>query len=66
MTPPDTEPELIRAKDAAKKLGKHPRTLDRWSARGILPPPIRLGPGGQKHYKRALIEALIETGHEHE
>ena len=56
------DPELIGARAAAERLGKHPRTLARWSERGILPEPVRLGPRGDRHYRAGDIDALIQDG----
>jgi DNA-binding transcriptional MerR regulator len=47
---------------AARRLGKHASTLKRWSERGILPEPIRLGPRGDRHYRAEDIEALLQDG----
>jgi hypothetical protein len=56
------DPELIRARAAADRLGKHPRTLARWSQLGILPDPVRLGPRGDRHYRAEDIDALLRDG----
>jgi len=61
MTRTDS-PELIRARVAAERLGKHPRTLARWSEQGILPEPIRLGPRGDRHYRAEDIDAVLRDG----
>lgn len=65
MTEPNG-PELIRASVAAKRLGKHPITLKRWSEQGILPEPIRLGPRGDRHYLAADIDAVLRDGVTHD
>jgi hypothetical protein len=54
--------ELITARAAAQRLSKHPRTLARWSDRGVLPESVRLGPRGDRHYRAGDIEAIIENG----
>jgi DNA-binding transcriptional MerR regulator len=56
-------PELIKATEAARLLGIHPRTLQKWSDSGHAAAPIRLGPGQHRYYRRADIDALT---HEHE
>jgi DNA-binding transcriptional MerR regulator len=61
MTQPD-KPVLLRARAAADRLGKNVRTLRRWSERGLLPEPIRLGPRGDRHYRAEDIDALIANG----
>lgn len=61
MTEPST-PELIRARAAAERLGKHPRTLARWSEQGLLPEPVRLGLRGDRHYRAEDIDALLKNG----
>lgn len=48
-------PALIRARAAAERLGVHPDTLRRWSERGDFPPPVRLGPRGDRFYKLSDI-----------
>ena len=61
MTDP-SDPALIRASTAAKRLGKHISTLKRWSEEGILPEPIRLGPRGDRHYRAEHIDAVLKNG----
>jgi DNA-binding transcriptional MerR regulator len=65
MTYPSS-PALIRARVAADRLGKHPRTLARWSEQGILPEPIRLGPRGDRHYRTEDIDAVLREGATHD
>jgi hypothetical protein len=60
MTDPNG-PELIRASAAAKRLHIHPVTLKRWSARGDFPPPVCLGPRGDRFYKVVDIEHHLDT-----
>jgi DNA-binding transcriptional MerR regulator len=50
---------LIRASDAALLLGITPRTLARWSGSGVLPDPVRVGPGQRRYYYRADIDGLL-------
>jgi predicted site-specific integrase-resolvase len=59
-----TNPELVRATKAAKRLGVHPVTLKRWSDSGRIPQPVRLGPRGDRFYVAALIDQL--AGHRSE
>jgi DNA-binding transcriptional MerR regulator len=51
--------DLIKASDAARLLGITPRTLARWSGSGVLPEPVRVGPGRRRHYYRRDIDALF-------
>jgi DNA-binding transcriptional MerR regulator len=60
--PNNSEQRLVRASEAAAKLGVHPRTLRRWSDRGIIPQPIRQGPGGYRYYLVRDVEALLTNG----
>lgn len=62
MQEAEAGPELIRASVAARWLGKHVRTLARWSDEGVLPEPVRLGPRGDRHYLKADIDALLQNG----
>lgn len=34
---------LMRIKDVAERCGVSAQTVRRWAARGILPPPVRIG-----------------------
>jgi excisionase family DNA binding protein len=52
---------LIKASEAARLLGVSPRTLARWSDSGVLPPPVRVGPGQRRFYRAEDIEALLNT-----
>ena len=52
--------DLVRASEAARLLHVTTRTLDRWSDSGILPEPMRIGPGELKHYYRADVEKLLK------
>lgn len=51
---------LIKASTAARRLDVSPVTLKRWSERGILPQPVRLGIRGDRHYRLADIARLTE------
>lgn len=62
MTTDRDTSELIRASEAARRLGVHPATLARWSERGVLPQPVRLGPGQRRHYRAEDIDALVQDG----
>jgi DNA-binding transcriptional MerR regulator len=55
-------PELLRASEAARRLGIHVRTLAAWSANGTAPQPVRLGPGQRRFYRLADIEQMTESG----
>jgi predicted DNA-binding transcriptional regulator AlpA len=59
MTGPNNQ-ALIRARAAAERLGVHPVTLARWSARGDFPQPIRLGPRGDRFYKLSDIARHLD------
>jgi hypothetical protein len=53
--------DLIKASEAARLLRVTPRTLARWSDTGVLPEPVRVGPGARRYYYVADVEALLET-----
>jgi DNA-binding transcriptional MerR regulator len=53
----------VKASEAARLLGIHPRTLAKWSDSGVLAEPVRIGPGRFRYYRISNIEALA---HEHE
>jgi predicted DNA-binding transcriptional regulator AlpA len=61
MTDP-SNPTLIRARAAAARLGVHASTLKRWSERGDFPPPVRLGPRGDRFYKLSDVAHHLENG----
>jgi DNA-binding transcriptional MerR regulator len=52
--------DLIRASEAARLLHVSPRTLARWSESGILPEPVRVGPGELRYYYRSDVEKLLK------
>jgi len=56
---PEGSPELLNKKQLADLLGVSLKTLDRWTQRGILPPPARLG-RRLKRWRRIDIERWIE------
>jgi predicted DNA-binding transcriptional regulator AlpA len=65
MTDP-SGPALIRARAAAERLGVHYRTLQRWSDSGDFPPPVRLGPRGDRFYRLSDIhDHLDRNGSKH-
>ena len=45
--------------DVQKLLGVSERTVENWIARGILPPPARIG-GRRVYWARAVIERWLE------
>jgi predicted DNA-binding transcriptional regulator AlpA len=51
------EPELIRARDVARRLDISLRTVWNWTARGILPPPLRMG--HVTRWRRSEIDAYL-------
>jgi DNA-binding transcriptional MerR regulator len=51
------EAKFIKPSQAAKFHDVHPRTLDRWAERGILPKPVVVN--GLKYYD---VEALVAAG----
>lgn len=67
-TAPDTQPDLqlVPALLTKKLIRKHyvpagERTLDRWISMGQFPPPdIAIG-GKVRYWKRATVEAWIES-----
>lgn len=52
--------DLIKASDAAKRLGIHPNTLKHWSDSGVIDQPLRIGPGNRRFYRTADIDALLQ------
>lgn len=52
--------KLLRRKEVAQIFSVQPITIDRWTALGILPPPVRLG-RRFVGWKTSEIEAVIET-----
>lgn len=53
---------LVKASEAARLLGVHPRTLAKWSDSGTLPEPVRVGPGQHRYYRVADVRALLHEG----
>ena len=51
--------KTYRTAEAAKLMGVHPRTLQRWDKKGILRPSIRT-PTGERRYTEADIQATRE------
>ena len=50
---------LVRASEAARLLGIHPRTLAKWSDSGDAPAPVRVGPARRRFYRAEDIDALM-------
>lgn len=55
-------PVLVKASQVAALLGVHVDTLARWSSQGVLPEPVRVGPGRRKFYRAEDIDALVQSG----
>lgn len=55
-------PALVKASQVAALLGVHVDTLARWSAQGILPAPVRVGPGRRRFYRSEDIAVLVQDG----
>ena len=55
---------LIRTRQAAELLGRHPSTITRWAANGRLTPELRAGEGaGPMLFRQDHVEALaVEYG----
>ena len=53
-------PELLTVSQAARSLGVHPNTVRKWSKQGILK-PYRVGPRGDRRFRREDVERLLET-----
>jgi excisionase family DNA binding protein len=49
---------MLRATEAARRLGVHPNTLAGWAKRGWL--NVVTSPGGQIHFRADDVEALRE------
>lgn len=62
--PRDRALELLDFEDLHRLLKIAPRTARNWISAGIVPPPIKVGPGRRKllRWRRAEIEAWIEKG----
>lgn len=54
---------LVKASEAARLLGIHPRTLAKWSDSGVIAQPVRIGPGRFRYYRLSDIEPVA---HDHE
>lgn len=52
----DTHDTLTR-REAARLLGVHVKTLDRWARDGLV--PAWRTPGGQRRYRRSELERLV-------
>ncbi len=56
----DTSPtEVLTKKDLCKQLKVSMRTIERWMAEGILPPPLRIGPRSPR-WRKAEIEKWMD------
>ncbi len=60
----DTLPQLLDKKAAARFCGLGVRTLERYSATGIMPRPVRIGRGPRPsvRWRRDDLEAWIADG----
>jgi excisionase family DNA binding protein len=55
----DNLPELLTIKQSSELLQCHPNTLRKWDRDGILV-AVRIGPRGDRRYKKEDILAFIE------
>jgi prophage regulatory protein len=53
------DPELLKAREVARRLGISVRTVWKWTAEGELPPPVRLG--RVTRWRRRDIEAFQDA-----
>jgi excisionase family DNA binding protein len=56
---PGMHPELLKAREVARCLGVHVRTVWKWTAEGELPPPIRVG--RVTRWRRRDVEAYQDA-----
>jgi len=49
---------VLRPSVAARRLGVHKRTLERWSREGRFPPKIQIGPRSVGYSEQAVAEFL--------
>ncbi len=54
----DTFPSVLRPSVAARRLGVHKRTLERWARDGKFPPKIQLGPRSVGYSEQAVAAFL--------
>ena len=59
MDKDDDADEFLRPGEAAKLLQVSPKTVTRWADRGYIPCVITLG--GHRRFRRADVEALLQT-----
>ena len=52
--------ELLTVSQAARSLGVHPNTVRKWSKQGLLK-PYRVGPRGDRRFRRSDVEHLLES-----
>ena len=50
---------VLTIREACRLLGVHPNTLRRWTDSGLLR-AYRLGPRGQRRFRRDDLETLLE------
>jgi predicted DNA-binding transcriptional regulator AlpA len=71
-TIPETGPELLTLREAAKLCAVSERTLWAWSHDGTAPAALRIGKGTARHSRRALVAWIaagcprIDGGHGHD
>ena len=61
--PPENYPEILTLSQAAELLNCHPNTLRNWSEQGVVP-CIRLGPRGDRRFRKRDLLKLLEQGGE--
>ena len=54
-------PTTMRISQAADLLGVTPTTLRRWEEKGLIK-PLRIGPRGDRRYKKQDILLILEEG----
>lgn len=59
--PPEDYPEILTLSQAAELLNCHPNTLRNWSEQGVVP-CIRLGPRGDRRFRKKDLLKLLEQG----
>ena len=56
----DSPLELLTVGQAARSLNVHPNTVRRWSRQGLLN-CYRVGPRGDRRFRRTDVERLLEV-----
>ena len=56
----NSPPELLTVGPAARSLNVHPNTVRRWSRQGLLS-SYRVGPRGDRRFRRTDVERLLEV-----